>query len=115
MAEDWRMAGVELCLDELSADSAENVGAACRWAAEVGASRLLVVSSWWHFRLLLYYRRDLRGAVSVRHVRAWRNDRVIAHLLHELRYLPRALRREAGGRAVTDRVAAATGGHECIQ
>lgn len=92
MAESWGPSPVHVSLDEASSDSAENVQAAYRWAEMIGASELLVVSSWWHLRLFLYYRRRERDAPTVRHVRTRRCNRVVAHLMHELRYLPRALR-----------------------
>lgn len=92
MLEVWKVPGRRIFLDEVSADSAENAIAAITWARRIGASELLVVSSWWHLRLPAYYRSAGAGRPIVRYEPTRRCDRLPAHLLHELRYLPRALR-----------------------
>jgi uncharacterized SAM-binding protein YcdF (DUF218 family) len=91
MACAWRGPRVRLWLDQDSADSAENARQALRWTRTTGVTRLVVVSSWWHVRLRVYYRPFRALGVSVRHVGARRRDRVLRHLAHELRYMPRAL------------------------
>lgn len=90
MARAWRGPCARLWLDEQSADTAENALQALRWMGMIQAVRLLVVSSWWHFRLVAYYRPFRSHGVSVRHVSTRRCDRVLRHLAHELRYAPRA-------------------------
>lgn len=92
MAAAWNLRGVRVALDEESDDSAANAEAALSWAHAIGATQLVVVSSWWHLRLLIYYWSRQRGGLSVRYARTRRWDGVASHLLHELRYLPRALR-----------------------
>jgi uncharacterized SAM-binding protein YcdF (DUF218 family) len=91
MARIWHGPPLELQLDERSSDSAENAHEAATWARALGARELVVVSSWWHLRLRLYYRGPALRGVAVRHVVAWRCDRIARHLWHELRYLPRVL------------------------
>ena len=91
MARAWGLEDIPPSLDEASADSAENARSALLWARGIGARELFVVSSWWHLRLLFYYRPRERAPLVVRHVRAWRWDGVLAHVLHEMRYLPRAI------------------------
>jgi hypothetical protein len=92
MAELWSGPAIRLWLDEASDDSAENATAAIRWAHQLGATELIVVSSWWHLRLPIYYRRARREGIKVRFRGCRRMNGVASHLLHELRYLPRALR-----------------------
>lgn len=92
MAYLWRVPGVPVYLDERSTDSAENAWEALRWAGILGATELIVVSSWWHVRLMAFYRHRRFDSIRVRHVRTWRWRRVAGHLLHELRYLPRVRR-----------------------
>jgi DUF218 domain-containing protein len=91
MARAWALDDISPTLDEASTDSAENARSALRWAKEIEARELLVVSSWWHLRLLVYYRGRERTPLGVRHVRAWRCDGVVTHILHEIRYFPRAI------------------------
>lgn len=91
MAEDWSCGIVRIALDEQSADSAENAAAAISWARAIGATELVVVSSWWHFRLSVYYWSLQLHAPQIHYARTRRLDRVTSHLLHELRYLPRAM------------------------
>ena len=55
MAACWRGPVIDVLLDERSTDSAENAAEALRWARELGARELIVVSSWWHLRLPAYY------------------------------------------------------------
>jgi hypothetical protein len=92
MAELWSGPVVRLWLDENSSDSAQNAEAGIRWAAELGAGEVIVVSSWWHLRLRLYYRGARRLGIKLRYRSAKRMNRIAEHVRHELRYLPRALR-----------------------
>jgi hypothetical protein len=92
MADLWSGPSVRLWLDEPSTDSAENSAAGLRWAHELGAAQLIVVSSWWHLRLFIYYRDARALGIRVQHLGCKRMDGFAGHLLHELRYLPRALR-----------------------
>ena len=91
MAEAWRCRHVTVSLDEQSSDSAENASAAISWAREICATELVVVSSWWHIRLFVYYLPHHRHALTIRYAWTRRWDSVISHLLHELQYLPRAV------------------------
>lgn len=91
MAAVWRGPPVRALLDERSEDSAQNVQEALAWAHALGATELVVVSSWWHLRLRLYYARVHRE-IPVRHLSTRRCKRILAHLAHELRYGPRAMR-----------------------
>jgi len=93
MADAWLEPRARIWLDEDSVDSAQNAQRALQWAEIIGATQLLVVSSWWHLRLPAYYRPFRSRGVAVRHARTRRLDRVVRHVAHELRYLPRALRR----------------------
>jgi uncharacterized SAM-binding protein YcdF (DUF218 family) len=92
MARAWRGPAVRLWLDEDSTDSAENAQRALTWMESLGTRHLLVVSSWWHLRLALYYRPFKAMGFVVHHATTHRCDRALSHLAHELRYLPRALR-----------------------
>jgi uncharacterized SAM-binding protein YcdF (DUF218 family) len=92
MAAIWEGAQVQAFLDERSADTAENASEARRWFHALGASALIVVSSWWHVRLLGYYGGPAFRGIPVGHVRTTRCDRVFSHLAHELRYAPRVWR-----------------------
>jgi hypothetical protein len=92
MAALWHMPGVPVYLDERSTDSAENAWEALRWAGILEATELIVVSSWWHVRLLAFYRHRRFDSIAVRHARTWSFRRVRRHLLHELRYQPRVRR-----------------------
>jgi hypothetical protein len=91
MARAWAGPSTRLWLDEESVDTAENAQQALTWARCLGVSKLLVVSSWWHARLVVYYMPFREVGISVRHVRSRRCERILSHLGHELRYLPRAL------------------------
>lgn len=98
MARLWHGPPVRALLDERSTDTAENADEALAWAHTLDVAELVVVSSCWHLRLFAYYRGRRFRDVKVRHVRSWRRHRVLAHLWHELRYLPRVARaRHAGG------------------
>lgn len=92
MAARWPTGGPPVHLDERSGDSAENAWEASRWARKLGAKELVVVSSWWHVRLRVFYRHPCFIGLAVRHVNTRRMRRLCRHFLHELRYLPRALR-----------------------
>lgn len=91
MAQAWRGQRVRLWLDETSTDSAENAVQALRWTQLARKRELLVVSSWWHLRLALYYRPFRAQGVVVHHLKARRTTGAWAHIAHELRHLPRAL------------------------
>jgi uncharacterized SAM-binding protein YcdF (DUF218 family) len=56
MALAWHGPQARLWLDEDSTDTAENAQRALQWTGMIDATRLLVVSSWWHVRLAAYYR-----------------------------------------------------------
>lgn len=92
MASIWSVPGPRLWLDEASVDSAQNAAAALRWVRYLGARELLVVSSWWHIRLYIYYGGPAFKHLQVRHVRSRRCSRALRHLSHEVRYLPQAMR-----------------------
>jgi uncharacterized SAM-binding protein YcdF (DUF218 family) len=89
MAAHWRGRTVRKLLDEHSRDTPGNVNEAIRWAQTLGCDSLVVVSSWWHLRLRLYYRRRCPRDIAVRHARSWRCRRLVQRLANELRYLPR--------------------------
>lgn len=91
MADLWSGPAVRLWLDEMSTDSTENE-ASLRWAQELGASELIVVSSWWHLRLPLSCRGARGLGIKVRWKSSKRMSGLSGHLRRELRYLPRALR-----------------------
>ena len=92
MADEWQGPEIEVRLDERSEDTAQNAVEALAWARALRATRLIVVSSWWHLRLLLYYRGRRFGHLEVRYARTRRLHRIVRHLWHELRYAPAALR-----------------------
>jgi uncharacterized SAM-binding protein YcdF (DUF218 family) len=92
MADAWRGPAVRLWLDEHSTDTAENARRALTWMESIRTRNVLVVSSWWHLRLRLYYRPFKAMGFVVHHATTHGCDRVLSHLAHELRYLPRALR-----------------------
>jgi uncharacterized SAM-binding protein YcdF (DUF218 family) len=96
MAMRWRGPHATLWLDEDSTDTAENAMRALQWSATIGARHLLVVSSWWHVRLWIYYRPFRSLGLVVHQVRARRCDDVFGHLAHELRYLPEAIGKRRG-------------------
>jgi hypothetical protein len=93
MSRAWAGPPVFHWLDEISLDSAQNAQEAHRWARKLGVTRVIVVSSWWHIRLALYYRPLRDGGIAVRHAPAWRCHGIVRHLAHELRYLPEAILR----------------------
>jgi uncharacterized SAM-binding protein YcdF (DUF218 family) len=101
MAMLWQGPRLRAYLDERSTDTAENVEQTLLWARKLGATDLLVVSSWWHLRLFGLYNRRRCCGVRVRHARAWRFDDVFGHLMRELRGLPMLWRRR---RVETERV-----------
>jgi hypothetical protein len=105
MAGIWQGPRVELLLNERSNDSAENAERAAVWAHALAVQNVIVVSSWWHVRLGLYYRGQAFRGVSVCRVRTRRCRRIARHLGHELRYLPRVRRtRSALDLAVADEI-----------
>jgi len=95
MAELWKGPPLPIYLDERSRDTAENVEQTLLWARQLGASELLVVSSWWHLRLFAYYSGSRIGGLTVRHARSWRWDGVVGHLWRELRGVPDLWRQRA--------------------
>jgi len=69
MARAWKGLDVRMLLDERSEDTAQNADEAIVWAREIGTTELILVSSWWHVRMLVYYGgRRFRG-VTVRHAK----------------------------------------------
>lgn len=92
MAAIWTGPPVRGFLDECSADTAENAREARDWFHALGASALIVVSSWWHLRLRGYYGGRTFRDIPVHHVATRRCDRILGHLAHELRYAPRVWR-----------------------
>jgi hypothetical protein len=103
MAAIWRGPPVWALLDERSTDSAENADEALIWRDAVGASSLLIVSSWWHLRLALYYRAPRFDGIPVGHVRTRRVGGTVAgHLGHELRYAGLAWRARLKHRCASD-------------
>jgi uncharacterized SAM-binding protein YcdF (DUF218 family) len=92
MADIWQGPPIRACLDELSVDTVGNVDETLRWARKLGATELLVVSSWWHVRLLALYSRRPSPRLLVRHERLWRWHGVPGHLVRELRGLPQLVR-----------------------
>jgi uncharacterized SAM-binding protein YcdF (DUF218 family) len=91
MSQAWRGPRVRHFLDERSKTTAQNAEEALRWATQLGVTRLIVVSSWWHVRLSIYYRPFARVGIAVQRTRSWRCRRIVTYLQHELRYLPEAL------------------------
>ncbi len=92
MAAIWRGPRIRALLDERSEDSEQNAQEALAWSHRLDARDLIVVSSWWHLRLRLYYAKRVGREIRVRHVSSRRCERILSHLAHELRYAPRALR-----------------------
>ena len=111
MAGIWRGPPVWALLDERSTDSAENADQALIWRDAVGASSLLIVSSWWHLRLALYYRAPRFDGIPVRHVRTRRvGGTVVRQLGHELRYSRLAWRARRNDRCASDQSHRVSGG-----
>lgn len=103
MADLWEGPPLPSCLDELSRDTAENVEQTLLWAQKLGATELVVVSSWWHFRLYGYYSAARIRGLVVRHARSWRWDGIVGHLWRELRGVPELWRQRAAARPAVGR------------